>query len=262
MIEPVVALPTREHPSVSRIMWVWFQQELRLLVREPVAVFFSLAFPLVIYVFIGIPYVNIEVGEGIRFIDTMVPGLIGTVGSNLLLMGMPIYLSELRTRGVTKRYRTLPLPGWVFAVAVLAAMMVLVVFSYAVVLTLVGIRHGLLAQIANPLFVILNIALLAWLSCLGFMLGAPPLSTRTTHALSAVVFFVMFFGSGAATPLEGLPQILRDVLAWNPLKQWFDVLIGMYTNQPVAAEAWWKLVLAIPLALVTAVLGLRFWRRD
>ena len=262
MIEPVVALPTREHPSVSRIMWVWFQQELRLLVREPVAVFFSLAFPLVIYVFIGIPYVNIEVGEGIRFIDTMVPGLIGTVGSNLLLMGMPIYLSELRTRGVTKRYRTLPLPGWVFAVAVLAAMMVLVVFSYAVVLTLVGIRHGLLAQIANPLFVILNIALLAWLSCLGFMLGALPLSTRTTQALSAVVFFVMFFGSGAATPLEGLPQILRDVLAWNPLKQWFDVLIGMYTNQPVAAEAWWKLVLAIPLALVTAVLGLRFWRRD
>ena len=65
-----------------------------------------------------------------------------------------------------------------------------------------------------------------------------------------------------ATALEGLPQILRDVLAWNPLNQWFDVLIGMYTNQPVTAEAWWKLVLAIPLALVTAALGLRFWRRD
>ena len=40
-----------------------------------------------------------------------------------------------------------------------------------------------------------------------------------------------------ATALEGLPQILRDVLVWNPLKQWFDVLIGMYTNQPVAADA-------------------------
>lgn len=262
MIEPVVALPTREHPPVSRIVWVWFQQEIGLLVREPVAVFFSLAFPLVIYVFIGIPYANIEVGEGIRFIDTMVPGLIGTVDSNLLLMDMPMYLSELRTRGVTKRYRTLPLPGWVFAVAVLAAMTVLVVFPCAVVFTLVGIRHGLLTQIANPLFVILSIALLVRLSCIGFMLGALPLSTRTTQALSAVVFFVMFFGSGAATPLEGLPRILRDVLAWNPLKQWFDVLIGTYTNQPVAAEARWKLVLVIPLALVTAALGLRFWRRD
>lgn len=40
-----------------------------------------------------------------------------------------------------------------------------------------------------------------------------------------------------AKALEGLPQILRDVLAWNPLNQWFDVLIGMYTNQPVAADA-------------------------
>ena len=140
-------------------------------------------------------------------------------------------------------------------------MMVLVVFFYAVVLILVGIRHGLLAQVANLLFVILNIALLAWLSCLGFMLGAPPLSTRTTHALSAVVFFVMFFGSGAATPLEGLPQTLREVLAWNPLKQWFDVLIGMYTNQPVVAEAWRKLALAIPPALVTTALGLRSWKR-
>lgn len=64
-----------------------------------------------------------------------------------------------------------------------------------------------------------------------------------------------------ATALEGLPQILRDVLAWNPLNQWFDVLIGMYTNRPVAADARWKLTLAISLGLVTTLLGLRSWMR-
>ena len=40
--------------SRSKIIWVWYRQELLLLLREPVAVFFSLAFPLIIYIFIGI----------------------------------------------------------------------------------------------------------------------------------------------------------------------------------------------------------------
>ena len=44
-----------------RILLVWARQEFMLLLREPVAVFFSLAFPLIIYVFIGIPYGSTEI---------------------------------------------------------------------------------------------------------------------------------------------------------------------------------------------------------
>ena len=42
--------------SPMRMLRVWTLQETLLLLREPVAVFFSLALPLVIYVFLCMPY--------------------------------------------------------------------------------------------------------------------------------------------------------------------------------------------------------------
>ena len=50
-----------------------FIQELKLLFRQPIAVFFSLAFPLVIYLFIGLPFADQAVAEGVRYIESNGP---------------------------------------------------------------------------------------------------------------------------------------------------------------------------------------------
>lgn len=84
---------------------------------------FSLVLPLVIYVFIGMPYTDhiVDETQNLRFIDVMLPALPGTVAANLLLMGVPIYLAELRSKNVVKRYRVLPLNTGVFAAALATA---------------------------------------------------------------------------------------------------------------------------------------------
>ncbi|MFV0375206.1 ABC transporter permease [Microbacterium sp.] len=247
--------------NLAKMYVTWFRQEFVLLIREPVAVFFSLAFPLVIYVFIGIPYANEELPGGIRFIDAMFPTLIGTVAANLLLMGLPIYLAELRTRAVIRRYRVLPLPGWMFAIACLSSMLVLVLAACAIIVTVVGAQHGLRPEMLSPAFLALCAGLLVWLSALGFLMGTLPVGSRTTQALSAVVFFVMFFGSGAAAPLDGLPEFLQRILDGNPLKQWFDVMVGVYVGSEVTTPQWLSLLIAVPLTIVCTWIGLRFWKR-
>lgn len=244
-----------------KVLPVWARQEFLLLAREPVAVFFSLAFPLVIYVFIGIPYGATEIQPGVKFVDAMFPALLMTVVANLLLMGLPIYLAELRSRGADRRYAILPLPGAVFAAAVLAATLALVVASAAIITTIVAVRDGLRPAVINSPFPWLVVGSVIWLSALGFFIGAMRLSSRTTQALSAVVFFTMFFGSGAAVPLEGLPQILQNILAWNPLKQWLDVMVGVYTGLGVTDSEWIMLWLAVPLTVVCGLGGLHFWRK-
>lgn len=244
-----------------RILGVWARQELVLLLREPVAVFFSLAFPTLLYVFIGIPYGKTEVGPGIRFIDMMFPALIVTAMANLLLMGLPIYLAELRSRGADRRYRILPLPGAIFASSVLLATLVLVAASAGIIVVVVLLRDGLLPSVLSPGFIALAFGCLVWLSALGFFVGALRVSSRTTQALSAVLFFAMFFGSGAAAPIEGLPEILQRVLDWNPLKQWLDVMVGVYTGTEVTQIEYLRLLMAIPIAVIGIVGGLWLWRR-
>lgn len=244
-----------------RVVAVWTRQELALLLREPVAVFFSLVFPVIMYVFIGIPYASTEVAPGVRFIDVMFPSLILTVIANLLLMGMPIYLAELRSRGIDRRYATLPLRGGHFVIALLLSTLVLIAGAVAVVLLVVAARDGVRSELWNPRLLLIMAGSIVWLSALGFLIGALRVSARTTQALSAAVFFLMFFGSGAAMPLDQLPEILKRILEWNPLKQWLDVAVGLYTGTGVERVEWLRLLLALPLTLGCVLAGSRLWRR-
>jgi len=262
-VQPLQArLPRLSRPAPWwRILLVWARQEFMLLLREPVAVFFSLAFPLIIYVFIGIPYGSTEIAPGVHFIDAMFSSLILTVAANLLLMGLPIYLAELRSRGVDRRYAVLPLPGRLFASGVLASMLILLAGSSAVIVMVVGLRDGLRNSLWSPVYLLLLIGSILWLSALGFLIGALRVSARTTQALSAAIFFIMFFGSGAAVPLEGLPEILQKVLEWNPLKQWLDVMVGVYTGTGASRTEWLRLLLALPMTTICALGGLQLWKQ-
>ena len=244
-----------------RVVTVWARQELVLLLREPVAVFFSLAFPVIMYVFIGIPYASTEVAPGVRFIDVMFPSLILTVIANLLLMGVPIYLAELRSRGIDRRYATLPLRGGHFVAALLLSTLALIAGAVAVILLVVAARDGVRSELWSPRLLLIMAGSIVWLSALGFLIGALRVSSRTTQALSTAVFFLVFFGSGAAMPLDQLPEILKRILEWNPLKQWLDVAVGLYTGTGVERVEWLRLLLALPLALGCVLVGSRLWRR-
>lgn len=259
---PAAADPDR--PALAsgwRVVAVWTRQELALLLREPVAVFFSLVFPVIMYVFIGIPYASTEVAPGVRFIDVMFPSLILTVIANLLLMGVPIYLAELRSRGIDRRYATLPLRGGHFVAALLLSTLALIAGATAVVLLVVAARDGVRSELWSPRLLLIMAGSIVWLSALGFLIGALRVSSRTTQALSTAVFFLMFFGSGAAMPLDQLPEILKRILEWNPLKQWLDVAVGLYTGTGVERVEWLRLLLALPLTLGCVLAGSRLWRR-
>jgi len=253
---------THQRPgSLWRMLLVWSLQETRLLFREPVAVFFSLAFPVIIYVFLGIPYGDELIREGVRFIDIMFPALGGTVAANLLLMGLPIYVAQLRTREVDKRYKVIPLPGAILALSVVFAMLILVVAADIIIIVTVGISHGIRSEAGRLPFILLNLGFIGMLAPIGFFLGTLPLSPRTIQALTAAVFFVLFFGSGAAVPIEGLPQWLQQVLEWNPVKIWFDQMINAYTSEPIPENAALKVGVTLIISVLALIGGLRNWRR-
>ena len=257
--------PRKMTPAVGvpwwKILTVWTRQEVTLLLREPVAVFFSMMFPVIMYVFIGIPYGDKDIGDGIKFIDAMFSALIVSVIANLLLMGLPIYLAELRSKGVDKRYAILPLPGGVFIWAVLLATLTLVLAAAIIIIAVVAVRDGIRPQLWELQYLALVLGSVVWLSAMGFFIGALRISSRTTQALSAVLFFTMFFGSGAAVPLEGLPEVLQKILEWNPLKQWLDVMVDVYVGKQPSEMKYLRLLMAIPLTLICVFAGLHSWKR-
>ena len=159
-------------------------------------------------------------------------------------------------------------PGWRVVtvrahqeLALLLSTLALVMAVSMIIVLVVAVRDGVRSELWNPRFLTVMAGSIAWLSALGFFIGALRVSSRTTQALSAAVFFLMFFGSGAAMPLEQLPEALKRILEWNPLKQWLDVAVGLYTGTGVERVEWLRLLLALPLLACCVLAGARMWRR-
>ena len=151
--------------------------------------------------------------------------------------------------------------GTNFGIAVISAMLTLTIAASSLIVGIVGFQHGLRPEVTSPLFVLLNIGLVVFLCAVGFFLGTLPLGARTINALTAAVFFILFFGSGAAAPIDTLPAIIKKILEWNPLKIWFDALVAVYTDSPFPAGGTWKIALTLVFAAFLAVIGLTSWRK-
>jgi ABC-2 type transport system permease protein len=89
--------------TLAKLAWV----EVKLFGREPIAVVFAFAFPLVVLlvlagVFGSDPDANFG---GVAGIDYYVPGYLAVVIASVGLIGLPVHLASLRERGVLRRLR-------------------------------------------------------------------------------------------------------------------------------------------------------------
>lgn len=193
--------------------------ELKLQLREPIATFFTLAFPLMLLLLFGSIYGNdpTEFLGGYGQVDLSVPGYIGMVIGTIGMLNVPITLALYRENGILRRYRATPLPSQI------------VLWSQVVVNVLITGLSVLLLVIAARLFYDLRppsaslemipAILLGGLSFLavGFVLAGVMPTPRAAQAVGMALFFPMLFLSGAAMPRQIMPETVRRVAEFLPL---------------------------------------------
>ena len=79
--------------------------ELKLQLREPVALFFTLAFPVMLMALFGVIFGNEadEMFGGYGQVDLSVPGYIGMVIGTIGMLSIPTTLSNYRDQGILRR---------------------------------------------------------------------------------------------------------------------------------------------------------------
>ncbi|WIK64425.1 ABC transporter permease [Gleimia hominis] len=207
--------------------------ETRLFLREPFALFFSIAFPLILLLFVGSIGGTTPVPGGGRFIDSYMAVMVGVTAANVGLMGMSIHIAENRGQGVLKRYRLSPLPAWgYFAAQFFTALIVLTLSILALAIITFAIYGP--PQHANWLaFIAVSLLSLYVTMSYGIFLGGLPLPVRSVQVISAAVFFLAFFASGAALPRDSFPDWLHRVSDFNPLTILNESLMNSYINHPI-----------------------------
>ena len=176
--------------AVARLV----RTELKLMVREPLALTFVFVFPVVTMLIIGGAFGTRPTSA----FDWVNPShwyvasyLTVTIAATGLIM-VPVHLASYRERGVLRRLAAAGFPRWSFALAELVTGLLAIVAGSAVLLAVAAITYGLppLHHLAR-MTAAFSLGAVCFVS-LGVLLGSVLPSARSAQAVGLVLFFPSF----------------------------------------------------------------------
>lgn len=193
--------------------------ELKLQLREPVALFFTLAFPVMIMTLFGFIFGN-EAETflgGYGQVDLSVPGYIGMVVGTIGMLGIPTTLANYRDQGILRRLRATPLGSSPVLWSQVAAQVVMT--AAGIILLVIAGRAIFDLRIPSGNLAIIPAVLLSAFSffAVGFVLAGVMPSARAAQAVGMALFYPMLFLSGAAMPRYIMPDLVQRIAEWLPL---------------------------------------------
>jgi ABC-2 type transport system permease protein len=234
--------------------------ETKLFFREPMVVFFALAFAPILLVVLGsIPALaepDASLG-GQRPIALYLPVVIAMGIALFALSGLAQLFASYREKGVLRRMRTTPVePGFMLGAQLLMATLL------STVTMLVMVVVGLLAfdvDLPREPFGFLIGYLLVALSmfAIGLLVGSLAPSSKSASAIGSSVFFPLIFFAGLWVPRASMNDVLRTISDLSPLGA------GVQSLQDATAGHWPQpLHLAVMLGWTVLAGGLatRFFR--
>jgi ABC-2 type transport system permease protein len=203
------------------LLSTWIAARIRLTLRNPRAVVFTLAFPLILIVLFSALYGDAEVqtyGETIRFAQFYTPAIavmsLVTACYTTLVMG----LATARDEGLLKRVRGTPVPMGIYLAAWVTAAVAVgigaVVALFAVAVPAFGLHlyaDSLPAAIVTLLFGA------GCLAALGVAVASLVKSADQAQPVVQLTFLPLSFISGIWFPLDGAPGWLVSVAEAFPL---------------------------------------------
>jgi ABC-2 type transport system permease protein len=203
--------------TLAKLVWI----EVKLFAREPIAVVFAFAFPLVVLlvlagVFGSEPDSNFG---GVAGIDYYVPGYLAVVIASIGLIGLPVHLASLRERGVLRRLRASSVSMTGVFGAQTAVHVAMATLGGAVLLVAASLIYDVRApSTVAGVALGFGVGALSFVA-LGLLLGSLAPTARAAQAIGLVLFFPMWLLSGAGPPRGVMTPTMRQLSDLLPLTQ-------------------------------------------
>jgi ABC-2 type transport system permease protein len=233
----------------------------KLYLREPIATFFTLAFPPLLVLLFGAMYGNdpSPLYGDYGTMDITMPAytalILGTIG----LLGVPITTSGYREQGVLRRFRATPMRPLTYIIADLLTNLTMTLLGMAI---LIGIGWALYkvrfqGQVLSVFIAVVFSGLTMF--AVGYLIASLAPGARTAQVIGMVLFYPMMFLSGASIPLEVMPEGVRRISDFLPLTHVVTLLRGLWFGDGWGDHLTEVIILGAIL-VVGAGLAARFFR--
>jgi ABC-type multidrug transport system permease subunit len=197
---------------------------------------------------------------GARYIDFLVPGLVGLTLMSSSMWGIGYVIVELRTKKLVKRMLATPMRRGDFLVSFVLMRALFVLIEVPVLVGFGWIAFGV--RVTGSLVLLLGVALLGALAFagLGLLVASRAQNTQTVGGLMNLVMMPMFVGSGVFFSASNFPDALQPFLRALPLTALNDALRAVVNEGAGAATIARELILLAVCSAVSFAAALRLFR--
>jgi len=203
---------------------------LKLYLREPIATFFTLAFPPLLILLFGTMYGNdpSPIYGGYGSMDVTMPAytalVLGTVG----LLSVPITTGGYREQGILRRYRATPLRPITYIIADVLTNLLITLLGMFVLVAIGWLLYRV--RFEGQVLSVLSAVVFAGLAmfAVGYLIASIVPGARTAQVVGMVLFYPMMFLSGASIPLEVMPETVRRISEFLPLTYVVTLIRGLW----------------------------------
>jgi ABC-2 type transport system permease protein len=229
--------------------------------RMPTFVIFSMALPVMFFLFIGLPYAHQTLPDGTS-IGALIMGNLGAYAvSSILVFNVGIGRAQARGQKIDLLQRAMPLPGWAVIVADTIGAMVLALISLVVLYLFAAVAGGI--SLSAESWVTLAVrSLLGALPLLGLGLaigyGSGP---NAAPAVANLIYLPMSFASGIFIPLSNMPDFLQKLAPYLPTYHYMQVVqhgLAPSTAESLGTAILWLVVWGVVLFAV----AIQLYRAD
>jgi ABC-2 type transport system permease protein len=197
---------------------------------------------------------------GSRYIDFLLPGLLGINIMGGGLFGVGFVLVDMRVRKLFKRLLATPMHRGDFLFSLLTARMFFLLPEMFTLLLVGWLAFGVMVKgtLVTLLLVILSGAFA--FAGIGLLLGCRTEKTESISGLINLVMLPMYLLSGVFFPSERFPEMVQPVIRCLPLTQLNDALREVMLDGAGLADTAGRIGVLVGWAVVTFVLALRWFR--
>jgi ABC-2 type transport system permease protein len=197
---------------------------------------------------------------GARYIDFLVPGLLGLnlLGNSMWGLGFAIVMA--RTQKLLKRFAATPMRRWHYLLSFMLSRLIFLFFEVLVILGFAYFAFGVKVQ--GSILAVLLIAVLGSLSFsgLGLLVAARPRTIEGVSGLMNFVMLPMWLLSGTFFSAARFPDLLQPLVRALPLTALNDALRAVINDGATLTATSVQLGILVAWGVISFVIALRIFR--
>lgn len=202
-----------------------------------------------------------EVTEaGSRYIDWLIPGLIGLNVMGSSMWGVGFMSVDLRIRKLLKRFSATPMRKRDFLLAVMGSRMIFLPAEVLLILLVGWLLFGVTVAGNLGLFVAVCVLGAVSFAALSLLVGSRATKLETISGLMNAVMVPMWVLSGVFFSADRFPGFMQPFVQALPLTQLNNVLRGIALEGQGVGELWWGFAVIAAWGVVSFPLALRWFR--